>query len=988
MSTPGPTPRAAIGTVLLTTRGRSASLGAARDAPPPETVHGWLREGLQRVQAEAAKLPPPPHALEKELVEVQALRKRLETLAAQTAPADDAVSAAEALLETLRVELAKVGGVVQQRLALAVKEAAAAADPLVDPPNANAEELAPVKRARDALALVVAREPHAPGDVDDARAAVATLAEACRVAADAARVRLAAEVLRLRKALTDALATPRLAEANATERAALDAVPDALDKALATVDAKSVAAAQRLVDGLPKLVEACLATVDKRQRAAAEGLRAQVGGKGALARAPEGALKSQADKLGVVRAKVTSALTEPLTNAKLETAAKACDELQQLHAAVTQAVADLGGAKLAKSLTGPGAFGDGAEFETLVAEGFGGDYKLAANLLKDACGGNVAKLKGLSGAFATTADRQRLGRVLSAGGLGARPQVLGRLLDIGCDGKAADFAALTRQLTAGDSPDKPAPDLANLSTLLDAGGLGAQPEVLGHLLKTGCPGRPADGPWPFQALLAEFGAAPASMKALLDTGGLAKTGGAKPVKPECLAHLLATGCDGNPKTLKTLAGNATALPKLKGLLCDGGLGDAPDSLGHLYKLGCGQDPAKLVALHDGFAGATAPKVGRLKSLLVDGGLNQKPKMLGDVLATGCGGDASKLVTMTVAFGGHMGELKEAVTAWGDDSGAAIKQLTDARHLNGDFAALRTQFTATLAAEVPHAPTRRWLLAQAPQFERQAIASTASLNAGLARKFTLNDPDLAGFAATDCDYLLTHVCERHLPSHFAFKDAKAAHNPINHSNTQFAKGTTPQQVADTMKATLTSADAKAILATMLATLQAWKAAAALWKRWLAFGAFRAQYPTPAIHQEHVREYKKFCTWYDTPKGRTTKGEFWRMWLSKSRRGAWSGPDAEEPPPVREAWFRQEPLAIVNDPRANPATDPVPVNPGDAPAPTDRFWYDDVQYQVGAQLYNNAPRVTQFYPVQARGADAATKLREFRLDDMTALRDAMT
>ncbi len=38
---------------------------------------------------------------------------------------------------------------------------------------------------------------------------------------------------------------------------------------------------------------------------------AQVGGKGALARAPEGALKSQADKLGVARAKVTSALTEP-----------------------------------------------------------------------------------------------------------------------------------------------------------------------------------------------------------------------------------------------------------------------------------------------------------------------------------------------------------------------------------------------------------------------------------------------------------------------------------------------------------------------------------------------------------------------------------------------------------------------------------------------------------------------------------------------------
>jgi hypothetical protein len=982
MSNQHPVARTPVGRVLQSTRGRSRSLGTSTEAPSADNVQGWLREQVDESRKLLETLTNPPETLAQELADVDEARRQLQLILGKAKLDAADVGAAQAGVERV------VRAIEAATDAVARRQAAAALDirrelgqrvPDAVLQEATEDELQPITAVTRQIEQRL--QPLSNLGIDEAKAMLErlpALVETCRRAmAD----RHSAQAQVIREGLRSRLADERLREATAGERKAVDAASQAVESQLGTLSGPSLAAARNLLDGLPALIEACKKAIDQRLGARARLVRDAIGPKAALGVDPDGVLAHHGQALDRLRKRIRELLAAlPLSTANVEEAEHDQAALSRLHGEARQAVADLGGAANGKKLRQ--AFPDADRLEGFVAECLGGQHKLLGKLLVEGCGGDARRLKSFGDAFADAGSRQRLGRLLSSGGLAANPDALAALLRVGCGGDAGQFKALTERLTDADDPTVETEGLKNLHKVITAGGLGDHPEVLGHLLKTGCPGKPEDGAWDFEKFCAEFGKSPADLAKLLTTGGFAKKATPPPVFPEAMATMLATGCDGDAAKLRDLA-RSPDIAKVKGLLEGGGLGQHPDALAHAYKLGCDGDPAELAALHDAFEGSGPPKLGRLKAMLEQGNLRQRPEMLGEILGTGCGKRPGKLKDMAVAFTGKLDQLDEMVSAWGPDAGKNIRALTGSRHLADDFAKLQSKFTKSLRQNIHRADDRRRLLQEAPKFTRVEVTTPQALNASLQTPFALNDPALSDFQATDCDYLIAHVCERHLQTHFAFKGAKAAATPIDHSNTQFAADWTPQAIADLLKAALRSGDGQAKLNEIKQDLAAWAQARARFKATQDYADFRRLYPTDADWRAHRDAHQDYPSVHRMARpavaseSEPTKEQMYTAY--DHNRATWKGKVPEAPPVVwpNHAKKHVPPRAFMNDPGVHP-------DPGAPPRPQRDFVHDRFTFRVGVVREQKRMKITQLFPTRS---DPPDLLKEFRKYEMEALRDGM-
>ncbi len=281
-------------------------------------------------------------------------------------------------------------------------------------------------------------------------------------------------------------------------------------------------------------------------------------------------------------------------------------------------------------------------------------------------------------------------KVLDQSNLNTQPSALLALLDKGAEGDADKFATL---MNSFDSDEK----RSDLGGLLDAGGLGACPDVLGALAK----GVDADGLIAFGEEFHDPGTRAALRTALTD-GGLGAVG----TDADCLAKLLdKPGEDdkkAQAKALAELLGGLTddSRGQMKSMLDTGGLGGAPDGLAALVHTGCdGKASALNALLHatnsdegrsgmkdlmtnagmddsvnggaeclaqilldagtddatraTGFArlvsGINATIAGNFKTVLDTGGMAGHPKVLGKLVVGGCDGDAAKLGALSAGI---------------------------------------------------------------------------------------------------------------------------------------------------------------------------------------------------------------------------------------------------------------------------------------------------------------------------------------------------
>jgi len=281
-------------------------------------------------------------------------------------------------------------------------------------------------------------------------------------------------------------------------------------------------------------------------------------------------------------------------------------------------------------------------------------------------------------------------KVMDQSNLKTQPDALLALLDKGADGNAGAFATL---MNSFDSDEK----RSDLGGLLDAGGLGACPDVLGALAK----GASADGLIAFGEEFRDPGPRAALNKALTD-GGL----GAAGTDTGCLAKLLdKPGEDDKKLQARSLAELLSGLTddsrgQMKSMLDTGGLGAAPDGLAALVHTGCEAKASALNALLNatntdegrsgmkelmtnagmdgsvkggagclaqilqdsgtddttratGFAGLVsgidATIAGDLKKVLDTGGMAGHPKVLGKLVAEGCGGKATDLGALSAGI---------------------------------------------------------------------------------------------------------------------------------------------------------------------------------------------------------------------------------------------------------------------------------------------------------------------------------------------------
>lgn len=294
-------------------------------------------------------------------------------------------------------------------------------------------------------------------------------------------------------------------------------------------------------------------------------------------------------------------------------------------------------AKLTALLGGMGP-ADPARMKSLLEDGGLKEAPVAfGHLVGLGCEGDGGKLGSLLEAMDSDAARSGLEGLLTDAGLKGGPEVrtdcLAALLDPGCGGKAADFAALCKDA----KPEE-------LGKLLKAGGLGREPKILGPLVGTGCKGDVTK----LNALtekLAETDDRLGKVKTLLTGGGFgAKLSGKDTgTKPNCLAVLFDTGCEGKPAELAGLldALDGTASANIAKMMVDGQLGQKPDVLGNLYKHGClaspdgasdgAKQPETLKAVAKAFSTGNGPT--RFKGLMTDGGFGKpgKEKRLGSVV---------------------------------------------------------------------------------------------------------------------------------------------------------------------------------------------------------------------------------------------------------------------------------------------------------------------------------------------------------------------
>jgi hypothetical protein len=279
-----------------------------------------------------------------------------------------------------------------------------------------------------------------------------------------------------------------------------------------------------------------------------------------------------------------------------------------------------------------------AALGTLTREGLGSVETLVA-VYKDGCGGDAAKLQQFEAAFGSDEDRANL-RGMADTALGKDARLLTSALQTGCGldtlpvSKRKDFATAAADLKTFCAAFRDEKDQKKLNSLLQKGGIGANPKVFGSILKIGCEGDPKNGEdsMDYRAgqlkKLAGAYTNPVDqqrLKGMMDQGGFGHQN-----CPEVLAYVLKTGCDGDPAKLKNL-GNAFKtdedLGKLNDLIMKGGFGGTPpndrqDTLGKVLEKGLRyedtpdkDEPQRLKTLHAAFAGNGGADLAQLKEMV-------------------------------------------------------------------------------------------------------------------------------------------------------------------------------------------------------------------------------------------------------------------------------------------------------------------------------------------------------------------------------------
>ncbi len=444
-----------------------------------------------------------------------------------------------------------------------------------------------------------------------------------------------------------------------------------------------------------------------------------------------------------------------------------------------------------------GAFGGNVTpLKDLMKEGgFAKKPKALAALLTAGCDNKpdqfVAFCKGFDGKEA----REDLAGLVDAGGLGDAPEAFGVLLKTGCDGKPEGMKAmatafkdpaartglkglledgglkgqkggdgdigndtLAMMLKHGAGPRPPgavdaeekrrAEMLAGLAKGMDKaacdrlkgtlakGGLGAEPEVFGHVLGHGCKG---GDPGRLNALTTELaaGGRQEKLKKVLLQGGFGAkddTGAATGIKTECLGKLVGKGCEGKPAEVSALldALGDQDIARMKGLMKTGELGKHPDVLANAYKHGCladptgahdgAKDPALLKRMMTSFGDPQGQAL--FKNMLTGGGFDEagKEERLGSMLRHAFTPPSHKpnpgkqrpegLRQLANSFTGHFGELKTMMAAMEaapghvletstadepNQPGKGLGNVIHAPKFNGNPTTLRTQFFQPLNA---------------------------------------------------------------------------------------------------------------------------------------------------------------------------------------------------------------------------------------------------------------------------------------------------
>jgi hypothetical protein len=517
----------------------------------------------------------------------------------------------------------------------------------------------------------------------------------------------------------------------------------------------------------------------------------------------------------------------------------------RLAALVKQAIHEVGKAAGAKDAIGKAATGS----EALDQETTALLYDLVGPEAIAALGVKPAGLKTLCACFKKAGAEERQGlRDLVTEGFGGQGKVLAALV------RSNDVDSILA-LASGYGGEGGKDDRARLRGLVEQGGLGEAPTVLDDMLGYGVAvaqdqraqrGRNVTR---LKSLGTEFGDTdgPARMKTLVADCGLGKPRPEDPPRPGVFAEMLygdgVNGLGGDAKALRTFAdGYSGTTPtdekdraRLKGLIDEGGFGNRPKAFAPLVKrlIASGGDKGAAPKLKQIGTTFEAPQDRQqMNRLLERGGMSgdvgdqrqsgenrehEHPDTLAKVFTDGLGERADKLKGFVKAFGdsdSHAGECEQMMDAWNEfpdthqgarQPGRKIAKLLSGRHFNGNVDKLQTQFTTNMKQV---ALGRRKLATRfAPGFDKNYAAQ------GTVEKANL------GLVNQDVESVcMGYILGRHSPSHA--KDGRKQSNNqewLEAENSYFPVDSTEGDILGWIKEALDSDDAPALGASSEVTL---------------------------------------------------------------------------------------------------------------------------------------------------------------------------
>ncbi|MFA3918723.1 hypothetical protein [Ruegeria hyattellae] len=605
------------------------------------------QEEKRRIISEAEQLKDHGDADEDEKSTLAEAREKVANTLAETPLTDQVLAEAAVALEEAEVLAERIREAVQKRQE-EKRRIISEAEQLEDHGDAVEQEKTALAEARDKVANKLAETPLIQTVLDDAQSLLEQAKQKARDLSEAAQIRrdthdqiqrdgehvevvgILADQLEMLKTAREELAFELSKDVTKENNEAAQSKLEELQKIATSVSDELAVLGD--AKGIQDLCDAAGVTHDKYQELE-DGLgnrREMLACRAVFSATELGGLCKDlggADKLG--------ALIKELGDA---------EELQKL-------LSELGGKDALLKLFNDTNLDD-KEIKKLCAD-------LEPKLVADMLGAGVSA-KDIEKLHAAIGDKVGDFKTLAKdAGLSAKPKAMMALFTTGCEGDSNKFQALCTSFSGDEDADNL--KRANLKGLVDKGGMGDAPEAFGELLATGCDGDPAK--------LIDLGGAfdtdekRDGMKRMLSDGGLAGRTAPPPladkeIDAKCLAMMLKHAAGPAPHGFadNDARRRSDALAKLftnmdedgcKDLrlaLSDGGLGQAPEALGHAIGIGCGGDAAQLTA----FAGAfkVNPGPNKLKQLLTDGGLKGKsgplasgdidPKCLGQILKHGAG----------------------------------------------------------------------------------------------------------------------------------------------------------------------------------------------------------------------------------------------------------------------------------------------------------------------------------------------------------------